>query len=239
MFIFHFISDMDMGALKAQVRNLSLPVNIAWIGPHLRSFVEERIFKKLPVLFFSSDPNILTAGKLFTRVKFPLCQDDLTKVPMDCDFGLNQFTKVVWSRLKTSIPEAYHVVSKLTFHQDEYTSLLQMFRQYSHVDKIACEWVKSNEDIWKKWLPNNLSNKTRIYLGGLFPLTGFYWMEPGLVQGMVHYFEVKFRDQSSFFALYLFSFGLYMQLLKLFWELDDRPFLFQEKQFIATNNAMF
>ncbi|KAL4235040.1 hypothetical protein ACF0H5_006678 [Mactra antiquata] len=175
--------DMDMGALKGQVRNLSLPVNIAWIGPHLQSFVEERIFKKLPVLFFSWDPNILTAGKLFTRVKFPLCQDDLNKVPMDCDFGLNQFTKVVWSKMKTSVPEAYHVISKLTFHQDEYTSLLQMFRKYSHVDTIACEWVRSNEHIWQKWLPSNLSNKTRIYLGGLFPLTGFYWMEPGLVQG--------------------------------------------------------
>ncbi|XP_060571812.1 uncharacterized protein LOC132729992, partial [Ruditapes philippinarum] len=175
--------DMDMGALKAQIRNLSLPVNIAWIGPHLRSFVYDRVSNNLPVLFFSWDPNILTAGKLFTRIKFPLCQDDLTQLPMDCDFGLNQFTKIVWSKLKTSIPEAYHVISKLKFHQDEYIRLLQMFRGYSYVDEIACAWIQNHEKVWKTWLPDNLSNKTRIFLGGLFPITGQYWMEPGLVQG--------------------------------------------------------
>lgn len=175
--------DMDMGALKAQVRNLSLPVNIAWIGPNLHQYVHNRVARRLPVLFFSWDPNTLTAGRLFTRIKFPLCQDDLNKMPMDCDFGLNQFTKIVWSKLKSSVPEAFHVISKLTFHQDEYIQLLQMFHRYSYPDEIACAWVRDHETIWKTWLPENLSNKTRIYLGGLFPLTGQYWMEPGLVQG--------------------------------------------------------
>lgn len=172
-----------MGALKAQVRNLSLPVNIAWIGPHLHDFVQYRVNMKLPVLFFSWEPNTLTADKMFTRIKFPLCQKDLTHIPTDCDFGLNQFTKVVWSKVKTSIPEAYHVISKMMFHQDEYIKLLQMFRSFSSATEIACSWVRDHEKTWKAWLPENLSNKTKIYLGGLFPMTGRYWMEPGLVQG--------------------------------------------------------
>ena len=174
-----------MGALKEQVRNLNLPVNIAWIGPHLKRFVVERISKKQPILFFTWEPNTLTAEKLFTRIKFPLCQNDLTHLPTDCDFGLNQFAKIVWSKVKTSIPEAYHVISKMTFHQDQYFKLLQMFRQYSSASDIACSWVRDNEAIWKSWLPHNLSNKVKIYLGGLFPMTGHYWMEPGLVQGQL------------------------------------------------------
>ncbi|KAH3769941.1 hypothetical protein DPMN_171220 [Dreissena polymorpha] len=174
--------EMDMGALKAQVMNLNLPVNIAWIGPHLQSFVQDRVSSQnRPVLFFSWEPNPLTAGKLFTRVKFPLCQNDPTQLPSDCDFGLNQFTKVVWSKVKTSIPEAYHVISKMTFHQDEYVRLLQL--RNSNAYDVACNWTKENEAIWKTWLPENLSNKTRIYLGGLFPMSGLYWSEPGLVQG--------------------------------------------------------
>ncbi|WAR11683.1 IGF1R-like protein, partial [Mya arenaria] len=174
--------EMDMGALKAQVRNLKLPVNIAWIGPHLQHFIHDRVSRQnRPVLFFSWEPNTLTAGKLFTRVKFPLCQNDLTQLPTDCDFGLNQFTKVVWSKVKTSIPEAYHVISKMTFHQDEYIQMLQV--RDESVENVACQWVRRNEEVWKTWLPANLSNKTKIYLGGLFPMSGHYWTEPGLVQG--------------------------------------------------------
>ena len=190
---------MDMGVLKAQVRNLNLPVNIAWIGPHLKEFIYFRVSHKLPVLFFSWQPNSLTADKLFTRIKFPLCQGDLIHPPKDCDFGLNQFTKVVWPKLRTSVPEAFHVISKMTFHQDEYMQLLQMFRKFSSAEEIACAWVANetnHEHIWKFWLPENLSNKTKIYLGGLFPMTGNYWMEPGLVQGKIfqklltgYYFE--------------------------------------------------
>ena len=178
---------MDMGVLKAQVRNLNLPVNIAWIGPHLKYFINLRVSQKLPVLFFNWQPNLLTANNFFTRIKFPLCQNDLIHLPKDCDFGLSQFTKVVWPKLRTSVPEAFHVISKMTFHQDVYMQQLQMFRKYSSAEEIACAWVRNetNQQIWKSWLPENLSNKTKIYLGGLFPMTGNYWMEPGLVQGEV------------------------------------------------------
>lgn len=177
-------SDLDMGVLKQQVRNLNLPVNIAWIGPHFEWFIHDHVARQnRPVLFFSWEPNTLTAGNLFTRVKFPLCQKDLTHLPTNCDFGLNQFTKIVWAKLKTSIPEAYHVISKMKFHQDEYIKLLQV-RELS-TEEIACNWIHEHKNIWQTWLPDNLTNKTKIYLGGLFPMTGHYWMEPGLVQGMV------------------------------------------------------
>jgi len=173
---------MDMGALKAQVKNLNLPVNIAWIGPHLEHFINDRVSRQnRPVLFFTWEPNLLTAGNLYTRVKFPLCQNDLTQLPTDCDFGLNQFTKVVWSKLKTSVPEAFHVISQMKFHQDEYVRLLQVNDKPAY--EVACQWIHENEDVWKTWMPENLSNKTKIYLGGLFPMSGPYWSEPGLVQG--------------------------------------------------------
>jgi hypothetical protein len=41
-----------MGVLKSQVKNLKLPVNIAWIGAHLTAYVQNRTKHGLSSLFF-------------------------------------------------------------------------------------------------------------------------------------------------------------------------------------------
>ncbi|KAK3589102.1 hypothetical protein CHS0354_017444 [Potamilus streckersoni] len=175
--------DVDLDVLKSQVRNLSLPVNIVWIGDNLKEFVLQRVNQNLPVLFFSWQPHILTADSNFTRVKFPMCQNNFNLPSANCDFDGSQFHKIVWSKIKTNIPEGYHMITHMKFSQVEYERLLQNFHALPSAFDIACDWVHKNSDTWEKWLPQNLSNKTKVYLGGLFPISGLYWMEPGLVQG--------------------------------------------------------
>jgi ABC-type branched-subunit amino acid transport system substrate-binding protein len=50
---------------------------------------------------------------------------------------------------------------------------------------VACEWLSKSESIWRAWMPENLSSKTRIYLGGMFPITGPYFRSPGILPGAV------------------------------------------------------
>ncbi len=93
------ISELDGGILGQQVDSLGLNVNIAWVGSHLRSFVQERTNNKLPTLFFNWMPNTVTALGNYTRVKFPLCQTSQQK-PTNCDFQVNQLSKAAWVRKK-------------------------------------------------------------------------------------------------------------------------------------------
>ncbi|KAL5022271.1 hypothetical protein ScPMuIL_001426 [Solemya velum] len=69
--------DMYLKIIKSQIAALNIPVNVAWIGDHLRKYVWQRTKAKLPVIFFSPEPSSLTANGNFTRVKFPSCQKRL------------------------------------------------------------------------------------------------------------------------------------------------------------------
>ena len=53
----------------------------------------------------------------------------------------------------------------------------------SSLHKVACDWINLHQEVWEKWLPTQLSEKPKLYLAGLFPLTGSYLSQPGLVQG--------------------------------------------------------
>ena len=188
--------DLDDGALQDQIHHLQLDVTVAWIGSHLNSFVRQQVARGLPVLFFNWVPNDLTASESFSRVHFPSCRATSHQIPKDCDFEIHQLSKMMWSKLKSHTPEAYHLISKMHFDENEFEDLLHTYTVQSMdgsaeeqtvdtVERTACEWLQNNTDKWSLWLPENLSTKQRIYLGGMFPLTGPYWRQPGIVPGVM------------------------------------------------------
>jgi len=91
--------------------------------------------------------------------------------------------------MKTHAPEAFHVISSITFGQSEIEELLRNYtRQQDDLavgaaERTACEWVRNNEESWTHWMPEGLLSKKRIYLGGMFPITGPYWRQPAIVEG--------------------------------------------------------
>lgn len=109
----------------------------------------------------------------------------VSQVPRDCDFPVNQLTKVVWGPVKVAAPEAFHIISKMSFSDFEYDQLIASASRHPDLSltQIACQWVQNNEQKWEKWLPTSLMEKPKIYLGGLFPLSGKTWSQPGLVEG--------------------------------------------------------
>lgn len=184
------LADLDGSLLEQQITNLDLNVGIAWLGDHLNSFVEHQISQENPVLFFNWIPNVLTATGSYDRVLFPMCQTS-QQLPIDCDFEVHQLTKMVWSKIKSHTPEAYQLISSMELGQDEVNDLLVDYWQWSgssslsdrDLESAACAWVRDNERRWRTWVPENLSSKTPIYLGGMFPITGPLWRQPGIVPG--------------------------------------------------------
>jgi hypothetical protein len=141
----------------------------------------------------------LTATGNYTRVAFPAC--DVGKESSgSCDFDVHQLSKLMWSKLETHAPEAYHVVSNMRFSQSQYEDVLRIYVSKSpdfsnspvHYEDAACSWIRANTKVWEKWLPPNLSNKTVIFLGGMFPLSGPFWRQPGLVPGKYNMFVAHY-----------------------------------------------
>lgn len=75
----------------------------------------------------------------------------------------------------------------MTFSHEEYNLLLDDYyrgaKRFLDYRDIACEWVKDNVIVWTKWIPINAHNKTTLYIGGIFPLTGVYWKQNSTVEG--------------------------------------------------------
>jgi len=195
-------TELDGGILQQQIHDLDLGVSIAMIGSHLNSFVRSQQALDVPTLFFNWSPNDLTAGNNFTRMMFPMCQAASGNYKKkSCDFEANQLTKIVWNTIITHTPDAYHVISNMELTQDELDIMLRRYsllcitasksttteslrRSDNYLDEIACDWIKNNDHLWSQWIPKNLSSKTPIYIGGLFPLTGPHWRQPAIVPGM-------------------------------------------------------
>lgn len=76
------------------------------------------------------------------------------------------------------------------FAQEEYTAMLRLYngRQEEQplVEDVACEWMRLNQDVWSQWKPSDLTVKTEIYIGGIFPISGpFYKSGRGMVPGKI------------------------------------------------------
>ncbi|KAH9515724.1 hypothetical protein Btru_011828 [Bulinus truncatus] len=187
---------VDAGVLESQIKALDIYVDIVWLDDKLQKFVLEQLNKSQPVLFFNWHPDTMIASGQFTRVNFPETHASHKNEPIDCDFPVNQLTKVLWGPLKSATPEAYHIISKMSFSDMEYDQLITQHPQYS-ASQLACHWINNNFDKWNKWLPDSLKEKPKIYLGGLFPLSGKTWSQPGLVEGAKLAIELVNKDPNT------------------------------------------
>ncbi|XP_054721355.1 atrial natriuretic peptide receptor 2-like [Uloborus diversus] len=167
--------------LQHEIMNSKLLVNVAWIKEQLEETVETRTLNTQHTLFFHRKPMLLSSIGTFVHVSFPSCEDD----PSVCDFEVSQLEKVVWSTIKSNAPQAFHVLQKMQFKQDEYLELLKRYHNLKQrgleIEDAACEWVKDKIVIWDQWIPGDVKNKTTLYLGGIFPLKSSYWKQNGVL----------------------------------------------------------
>ncbi|GFN92404.1 guanylate cyclase [Plakobranchus ocellatus] len=210
--LFATYKGVDNGILEEQIETLRLYVDIVWLGEDLSEFVQQKVNQNKSVMFFNWHPNVLIATNKFTRINFPETYPNHKEERKDCDFRVNQLTKVLWDPIKSGAPEAYHIISKMSFTDSEYIQLVKMaslsYQSSSRsllstaptqspltarmpasvqrslaptLDEVACKWVQDNSKRWESWLPQNLREKPKIFLGGLFPLSGIGWADMGLI----------------------------------------------------------
>lgn len=173
--------------LTTAIQRYGLYVNIAWLGDEFENSLIKMIGYSKPserksILFYHKTPMILSGVNNFTHVTFPDCEDGLEK----CEFEVNQLQKVVWKEVKSNAYHAFQVIRAMSFTQEQYHSLLYAYykglnRGYS-VQRVACDWVIDNEFIWTNWIPVDALNRTTLYIGGIFPITGVYWRQNAVVE---------------------------------------------------------
>lgn len=96
--------------------------------------------------------------------------------------------ELFWSCRFPSVFWQQKALQRVFFTQEEYTAMLRLYNkkqeEESQVDKIACDWMKDNPQVWSQWKPSDLNVKMELYIGGIFPISGpSYKSGPGMVPG--------------------------------------------------------
>lgn len=71
------------------------------------------------------------------------------------------------------------------FTRDNYLDLLNRYARRSDHDsmrQVACEWMRNNTDVWKKWLPDG-GEENVLHIGGIFPFSVKEYRPKGIVVG--------------------------------------------------------
>lgn len=178
--LFSTYPEYDRYILKPLIEKLNLPLIVAWIGENFIPFISDLLQRQQPVLFFDFDPSPLTSTYNLTSLHLIACDPSEDPVTTGCEFRERTYEKFVWNKIYVNTPEAAHVISKLGFSAHQYQALLQAYSKKPYAEKVACDWLKDNEVIWRSWIPPNLSHKPRIFLLGMFPLENGLWNQPGL-----------------------------------------------------------
>ena len=54
------------------------------------------------------------------------------------------------------------------------------------IQHVACKWMNKNTNLWTSWLPTDwYTKKTELIIGGIFPSTGYFYSEPGMIPGKI------------------------------------------------------
>jgi len=122
--------------------------------------VDSAFSRKEPVLIYFYKPHSAFAKYDLTNVTLPentaACYSEENKAAgkVDCDYPTDLLFKIASTTLKTSAPDAYTLLSRMSYSTDEQ---IKMVAAIDTDGKPAAEaaraWVDANESIWKAWLP--------------------------------------------------------------------------------------
>ncbi|CAB3366072.1 Hypothetical predicted protein [Cloeon dipterum] len=176
-----------------QINALKLFVRVVWIGPHLQLVTEQfadnlnLLGNPKAVISLNWTPGPLTARdpKKYTSISFPSCETYGPSSEWPC-FKLtpHRSAKVAWSVLKFNARVAYEAVHRYELKDYEYADLLTNYtntnESYGFRD-LGCQWLRTHEDIWLKWIPSDDNERTKIYIGGIFPMGGEVYTAKGIM----------------------------------------------------------
>jgi hypothetical protein len=80
-----------------------------------------------------------------------------------------------------------HRYSLTSTEYEEILTLIGRDTSIEQYDEIACDWLKKHEEIWSNWVPSDDSERTKIYIGGIFPMGGTVYQAKGITAGKINH----------------------------------------------------
>jgi hypothetical protein len=68
----------------------------------------------------------------------------------------------------------------------EYEAILTQIPKESSIesdDRIACDWLRANRNSWYNWVPVDDNERSKILIGGIFPMGGVVYTAKGIMAG--------------------------------------------------------
>lgn len=190
----------DTDFIKEQIEQLKLYVKVAWVGdnlkPLIKSLTKEYLqnslnassapAKSLVVLHWTPS-SVIPNQREFSVVQFPRCRT--RGAEPGCIYESNRLVKLVWGGLEAAAKFAYEAINRAKFTAEMYEDMLSRYNRSpkktaedeSTEDEIACDWIKSNLNYTlSTWMPDN-SDKNKLLVGGIFPMSGTSYTAKSLV----------------------------------------------------------
>ena len=190
----------------------NLFLNIAFVGPNLAKVVDymdaSSKLSENSYVVLHYYPSVLASQHKLGPMLVPQCEDPLLqrdKTNPACFFNVNRLAKVVWMPMQKEAPKLYNFIHHFSFLYEEYEELLKLYSSEildnsvandSDIEtKVACAWLKSEDSTvtgnkHKNWFDHKrhlmqLKQKPKLYIGGIFPLSGRKYKAPVLADGQL------------------------------------------------------
>ena len=139
------------------INNHDLGINVVYLGGNLSRSVWQKYAERQPFLFYWWEPDLalLNLGpKQFERVSLPpydaSCPTTTPSLdgPAICDFPIQKLAKVARSDLDANVR---HLAMQFDVNQED-VDWLRTQTFHGTAQRQACQWVRENEDKWRKWV---------------------------------------------------------------------------------------
>ena len=144
------------------IKNLGFNLKVVYAGSEttIMAAVDGAFSRKEPVLIYFYKPHSAFAKYDLTNVTLPentaacYSEENKTAGKVDCDYPTDLLFKIASTTLKTSAPDAYTLLSRMSYSTDEQIKMVAAIdADGKKPAEAARAWVDANESIWKAWLP--------------------------------------------------------------------------------------
>ncbi|XP_014251648.1 receptor-type guanylate cyclase gcy-19-like [Cimex lectularius] len=170
---------------------------VIWLGKHFFKYVDQIMnnnyyINKIVPIILTYTPSELMLDDDFVSVSFPACNYYIFD---HCNYGNKRLVKLSWSSLVKAARPAFESLQNIDFSARNYKEMIAIYVKKwkekgedlndDELRSVACDWMKNNTHIVKRWKPED-DKKNTLYIGGIFPLTGsapFFDTVRGIVVG--------------------------------------------------------
>lgn len=184
--------------LKDQVDETGALVKILWLGKnmkqaltelkiHYKTSIQHRTMKSI-LLFNWYPSDIILHEDHFINVQFK--NNELYNFTHEKNVGykyeMHRLVKLAWAKVEKNAYPLYLGLRQFKFNDEDYRFLLNLYEGNSNMTMrgIACEWMKQRNGTWRVWEQRS-SEKARIYIGGIFPVTSSSYNGMSIAHGAI------------------------------------------------------